>query len=159
MGFPLKTCPHILPSAVGRIQFWLCCTVFSHAPMRNIGFFGRWGTYACPQCLPSDIVPIRSWTRTLRRPGIRHRHLPYHTIPPYHRCLLPCRYGKRSHWLQLIRKPRPLAVIRNRRLNSVALLDPLRSTIPLPYHGCATVDVQFSSVRPRAPLREGGRQG
>ena len=30
-------------------------------------------------------------------------------------------------------KPRPLAVIRNRRLNSVALLDPLRS-------------VQFSSV-------------
>ena len=33
------------------------------------------------QCLPSDIVPIRSWTRTLRPPGIRHRHLPYHTIP------------------------------------------------------------------------------
>ena len=31
-------------------------------------------------------------------------------------------------------KPRPLAVIRNRRLNSVALLDPLRS-------------VQFSSER------------
>ena len=34
----------------------------------------------------SDIVPIRSWTRTLRRPGIRHRHL-HHTIPyhlPYH---------------------------------------------------------------------------
>ena len=31
-------------------------------------------------------------------------------------------------------KPRPLAVIRNRRLNSVALLDPLRS-------------VQFSSVQ------------
>ena len=26
-------------------------------------------------------VPIRSWTRTLRLPGIRHRHLPYHTIP------------------------------------------------------------------------------
>ena len=49
----------------------------------TIGFLGRWGTYACPQCLPSDIVPIRSWTRTLRRPGIRHRHLPYHTIP-YH---------------------------------------------------------------------------
>ena len=41
----------------------------------------RWGTYACPQCLSSDIVPIRSWTRTLRPPGIRHRHLPYHTIP------------------------------------------------------------------------------
>ena len=37
----------------------------------------------CPQCLPGDVVPIRSWTRTLRRPGIRHRHLPYHTIPPY----------------------------------------------------------------------------
>ena len=50
-----------------------------HVP--NMGFLGRWGTYACPQCLPSDIVPIRSWTRTLRRPGIRHRHLPYHTMP------------------------------------------------------------------------------
>ena len=46
----------------------------------NIGFLGRWGTYACPQRLPSDTVPIRSWTRTLRPPGIRHRHLPYHTI-------------------------------------------------------------------------------
>ena len=57
--------------------------MFSHGPMRNIGFLGRWGTYACPQCLPSDIVPIRSWTRTLRPPGIRHRHLPYHTIPYY----------------------------------------------------------------------------
>ena len=81
MGFPLKTCSHILPSAVGRIKFWLCCTVFSHGPMRNIGFLGRWGMYACPQCLPSDTVPIRSWTRTLRPPGIRHRHLPYHTMP------------------------------------------------------------------------------
>ena len=33
---------------------------------------------------PPDIVPIRSWTRTLRPPGIRHRHLPYHTIPYHH---------------------------------------------------------------------------
>ena len=49
----------------------------------------------------------------------------YHTIP-YH---CPSRRGAR----ELITKPRPLAVIRNRRLNSVALLDPLRS-------------VQFSSV-------------
>ena len=47
----------------------------------NIGFLERWGTYACPQCLPSDIVPMRSWTRTLRPPGIRHRHLPYHHTP------------------------------------------------------------------------------
>ena len=31
--------------------------------------------------IPSTIPDIRSWTRTLRRPGIRHRHLPYHTIP------------------------------------------------------------------------------
>ena len=55
----------------------------SRAPdyVTKIGFLGRWGTYACPQCLPRDIVPIRSWTRTLRPPGIRHRHPPYHTIP------------------------------------------------------------------------------
>ena len=39
---------------------------------------GRWGTYACPQCLPSDTVPIRNWTWTFRPPVIRHRHLPYH---------------------------------------------------------------------------------
>ena len=78
--FPLKTCPHILPSAVGWIKFRPSCTVFSHGLMRNIGFLGRWGTYACPQCLPSDIVSIRSWTRTLRRPGIRHRHLPYQAL-------------------------------------------------------------------------------
>ena len=62
MGFPLKTCSHMLPSAVGRITFWLCCTVFFHGLMRNVGFLGRWGTYACPQCLPSDTVPIRNWT-------------------------------------------------------------------------------------------------
>ena len=58
----------------------------------NVGCLGRWGTHACPQCLPSDTVPVRSWTRTPRRPGIRHRHLPchwcaftdlYHTMP-YH---------------------------------------------------------------------------
>ena len=48
----------------------------------------------CPQCLPSDIVPIRSWTRTLRPPGIRHRHLPYHTIP-YHTMLVAS--GAPSH--------------------------------------------------------------
>ena len=29
----------------------------------------------------TDTVPVRSWTRTLRRPGIRHRHLPCHAMP------------------------------------------------------------------------------
>ena len=72
---------HHVQSSVPRL---LCCTVFSHGPMRNIGFLGRWGTHACPQCLPSDIVPVRSWTRTLRRPGIRHRHLPCHAMPCHH---------------------------------------------------------------------------
>ena len=56
-----------------------------------------------PQCLPSGTVPIRSWTRTLRRPGICHRHLPYHTI--YH--AIPCHtipwvcYRRRNQWLRL----------------------------------------------------------
>ena len=54
----------------------------SHFPGPTLAhLLGRWGTYACAQCLPSGIVPIRSWTRTLRPPGIRPRHLPYHTIP------------------------------------------------------------------------------
>ena len=36
----------------------------------------------CPQCLPSDTVPIRSRAWTLRPPAILHRRLPYfHTIP------------------------------------------------------------------------------
>jgi hypothetical protein len=47
----------------------------------NAGFLGRWGTHACPQLLPSDIVPIRSWTWTLPPSGIRHRHLPCHAMP------------------------------------------------------------------------------
>ena len=58
-----------LPSAVGWIKFRPSCAVFSYGPMRNVGFLGRWGMHACPQCLPSDTVPVRSWTRTLRRPG------------------------------------------------------------------------------------------
>ena len=60
------------------VGFDVAPSVFSHGPMRNVGFLGRWGIYACPQCLPSDTVPIRSWTRTLRPLGIRHRHLLYH---------------------------------------------------------------------------------
>ena len=62
----------------GRRQ--LCPRDSHHLP--RIGFLGRWGTYARPQCLPSDTVPIRSWTRTLRPPVIPHRHLPYHTTIP-----------------------------------------------------------------------------
>ena len=36
----------------------LCYAECSRAPdyIPNIGFLGRWGTYACPQCLPSDMV-------------------------------------------------------------------------------------------------------
>ena len=64
--------------AYATIPYYAEC---SRAPdYINVGFLGRWGTCACPQCLPSDTVPIRSWTRTLRPPGIRHRHLPYHAI-------------------------------------------------------------------------------
>ena len=35
-----------------------------------------------------SVVPIRSWTRTLRPPGIRHRHLPCHAMP--------CQFSPRS---------------------------------------------------------------
>ena len=68
--------------SVSCLRYAVCSRAPDYAT--NIGFLGRWGTYACPQCLPSGTVPIRSWTRTLRRPGIRHRHhstIPYHTIP------------------------------------------------------------------------------
>ena len=71
--------------------------------MPRIGFLGRWGTYACPQCLPSEIVPIRSWTRTLWRPGIRHRHLPYHmfyhTIPYHQHHTIPSLVTR--HWCRV----------------------------------------------------------
>ena len=42
-------------------------------------------------CLLSDIAPIRSWTWTLRPPDVRHRHLPYHTIPPTFSMIAPPR--------------------------------------------------------------------
>ena len=56
MGTPRKTCSHVLPSAAGW-KVYLTVAVFSHVPMRKIGFLGRWGTHACPQCLPSDTCP------------------------------------------------------------------------------------------------------
>ena len=47
----------------------------------------------------SDIVPIRSWTRTLRLPGIRHRHLPCHAMPCHAMlCVcLPCHPPHHAH--------------------------------------------------------------
>ena len=77
------TCWYMLPSAsmvdsVTGLRYAEC----SRAPdyVANVGFLGRWGTHACPQRLPGDIVPVRSWTRMLRPPGIRHRHLPCHAM-------------------------------------------------------------------------------
>ena len=66
----------------GRLSHWPTPCRVSRAPdhAAKAGFLGRWGTHSCPQRLPSDIVPIRSWTRTLRLPGIRHRHLPCHAM-------------------------------------------------------------------------------
>ena len=104
MGFPLKPAPMYYPvqwdglsSGYAVVLSSATETVCSHAPMCNAGFLGRWGMHACPQCLPSDIVPIRSWTRTLRRPGVRHRHLPCHAMPCqasvtdiYHGHATPC---------------------------------------------------------------------
>ena len=77
--------PALWGCGVGHLRYAECPRAPDYINYK-IGFLGRWGTYACPQCLPSDTVPIRSWTRTLRPPGIRHRHLPYHGMvcTPYH---------------------------------------------------------------------------
>ena len=77
MVSPLKPAPTCYPVKLkwDGSSSGYAVAMFSHGPMRNVGVFGRWGTYACPQCLPSDTVPIRSWTWTLRPPVIRHRHL------------------------------------------------------------------------------------
>ena len=75
MGFPLKTCSHVLPSAVGWIKFRPSCTVFSHGPMRNIGFLGRWGTYACLLALSLSEAGPRRFGRQVSVTDI------YHTIP------------------------------------------------------------------------------
>ena len=83
---------HILPSismvdSVACLRYAEC----SRAPdyITNIGFLGRWGTYACPQCLPSDMV---RYTLSLSEAGpgrfgrqvsvtdICHT-IPCHTIP------------------------------------------------------------------------------
>ena len=86
------------------------CRVFPCPDYINVGFLGRWGTHACPQCLPSDIVPIRSWTRTLRPPGIRHRHLPYHTIPNDQHKM--SRYISSQHITYIIIAPRQSDIYR-----------------------------------------------
>ena len=85
-GSPLKPATTCYPAQWDGLSSGLPVAAFSHAPMRNIGFLGRWGTHACPQCLPSDTVPIRSWTwtlTTLRPSDIRHRHLPCHAMPSF----------------------------------------------------------------------------
>ena len=59
----------------------------------RVGFLGRWGMYACPQCLPSDMFLSEAGPgRFGGTPGIRHRHLPCHTMP----CVQYCtRYRRR----------------------------------------------------------------
>ena len=76
--------------------------MLSHGPMRNMGFLGRWGTHACPQCLLSGTVPIRSWTRTLRRPGIRHEHLPCHATNPQVMCVVNFGRAWVMRWLDCV---------------------------------------------------------
>ena len=90
--------PYVMVDSVSCLRYAEC----SRAPdYITIGFLGRWGTYACPQCLPSGTVPIRSWTWTLWPPGIHHRHLPYHTIP-YHGMLQPENMSLASTWGQCV---------------------------------------------------------
>ena len=94
MGFPLKTCSHILPSAVGRIKFWLCCTVFSHGPMRNIGFLGRWGMYACPASAaryPSQTSTIPYHTTLATFSSVRLRSIQFSSVAirRAHRSMFP----------------------------------------------------------------------
>ena len=66
--------PHTrLRSLCVHVPFTPACASYLHSL--------RPDTYACPQCLPSDTVPIQSRTWTLQQLAILHRLLPYHTIP------------------------------------------------------------------------------
>ena len=80
MAFPLKPCSHVLPSAVGRIQFWLCCTALSHGPMRNAGFLGRWGA-----CLPAVSAQWHCPCPKLDPDASAARHPPQTSTMPCHR--------------------------------------------------------------------------
>ena len=82
---PPKTYSHVLHSAVGWIKFLPCCTVFSHGPMRNVGFLGSGGGARMPArsaCLVT-LSPSEAWTWTLRRPDVRHKHLPCHAVTSF----------------------------------------------------------------------------
>ena len=74
--------------------------VLAPCPDVQLGLLKRWGTHACPQCLPSDTVPIRRTDLDASAAS----NPPQTSAVPCH--AMPCR---------------PLAV------NNVALLDPLRS--------------------------------
>ena len=65
MGFPLKTCSHALPSAVGWIEFRPSCAAFSHGPMRNAGFLG----HACPQRFQGLFPTFVFWSFRQKRSG------------------------------------------------------------------------------------------
>ena len=60
-------------------------------------FNGRWGTYACPQCLPRTLSLSEERTWTLRPPAILHRPLPYHTIPYYTNTVPWVCYRRHNH--------------------------------------------------------------
>ena len=96
-----------------------------------LGMYGMvWGTYACPQ---SVCLVTLSLSEARRRLGGQVSTIPYQSIAR-----------------ELITKPRPLAVIRNRRLNSVALLALLRSVQFSSVHTLATATSRMVSTNARS---------
>ena len=76
----------LLPRATQRSGTdHVLATLLPRSPCPDAVFSGGGArTHACPQCLPSDTVPVRSGTWTLRRPAILHRHLPSHATLVWH---------------------------------------------------------------------------
>ena len=83
-----------------------------------MGFLGRWGTCACPQCLPNGTVPIRSWTRTFRLPAIVMSFTDIYHDVPHHEGHWRADQGARSY----------TCVIRNSQLGHARTLSATRWT-------------------------------
>ena len=77
--------------------------------LRQVFFFSA-RNYLRQEIVLRGMFASRSTTRTLRPPGIRHRHLPYHTIPyhtsartiPHHTIPYECSYHGPNHTIRVL---------------------------------------------------------
>ena len=124
--------------------------------------------YACPQCLPRDIVPIRSWTWTwtLRPPGIRSQTstIPYHhsqyIVPVSVAAQAGCTFSTTSFSSEFssaqfssfqFRVQFSSVQFSSVQFSSIQFSSPLLATWPQPRHGSLQLQGKFQLLPPAPP--------